>query len=115
VAVTREGNKQRGRRLVLASGDTRFWVVPFNRVAQLSSFEVDTSQLSGLFGIIQVDIRDSYAPTGGSSTTVIRKSFAVKAGDALSVVLDGEYQLIGGIDLRTNFSGPIVSLAASFR
>lgn len=113
--VTRQSYPQRARRLVCTSGDTRFFVVPRNKIGQLSGLEIDSSALSGLFGVITVDIRDSFAAIGQSSGTVVRKSTAVKAGDSISVVLDGEYQLIGGVDVRANFSGIIVSLAAAFR
>lgn len=115
MAITRESYRQRGRRLVCTSGDTRFFLVPRNKIGHLSGLEIDTSALSGLFGVITVDIRDSFAAIGQSSGTVVRKSTAVKAGDTISLVLDGEYQLVGGIDVRTNFSGAIVSLAAAFR
>jgi len=115
MAITEESYRQRSRRLVCGSGDTRFFVVPANRVAHATMLEIDTSPLSGLFGVITFDIRDTFLPSGGASGTVVRKSTAVKAGDVVSVVLDGEVQLIGGIDVRVNFSGPIVSLSAAFR
>lgn len=113
--MTREGFLQRGRRLATSSGDTRFFVVPANRIGYLKEVEWDSSGQSGLFGVITIDIRDSYLAIDGASTTVIRKSIAVKAGDVGSIILDGEYQLLGGIDVRVNFGGPVVSLAAAFR
>jgi hypothetical protein len=113
--ITKEGYQQRGRRLSTSSGDTRFFVVPANRIAYLTEMEWDTSGQSGLFGVITIDVRDSYLAIDGASTTVVRKSIAVKAGDIGSIILDGEYQLLGGVDVRTNFGGPIISISAAFR
>ena len=113
--LTKEGYKQRSRRLVCASGDTRFWLVPANRIAHLTGMEIDSSAQSGLFGVITVDVRDSFQPISGSSGTQVRKSTAIKAGDVMSLSLDGQVQLLGGIDVRVNFSGPIVTLESAFR
>lgn len=115
MAIAEKGLTQRSRRLVCTSGDTRFFVVPTNKIGQATAMEVDTSALSGLFGVITLDVRDSYQAIDGSSTTTVRKSTAVKAGDTISIVLDGEFHLMGGIDIRTNFTGAIVSLSAAFR
>lgn len=114
---TLEDRKKRGRVITCASGDNRFWVVPQNMIGQLTDIEIDTHYLSGLTGVIQVQVRDSYntSPTATqTSGTVIRKTLAVKAGDVVSVQLNGDFQLYGGVDVRVDFSGPIVSLAAIF-
>ena len=116
MALTPQSFKQRGRRLVCQSGDTRFFLVPANRPAQLAGIEVDTSNQSGLIGNIEVQIRDSYLASGAAtSTTIVRKSFSVLGGNVESMVVDGEVQLIGGVDVRTSFSGPIVTVSAGFR
>lgn len=113
--VTREDLRQRGRRLVCASGDTRFFLVPRNQIGYATQLQVDTSALSGTFGVISVQIRDSFQPISGASGTVIRKEVGVLAGDVIAEDLGGAYPLIGGIDVRVTRSGPIVSLGAVFR
>lgn len=115
MAITQQDYRKRGLRLVCTSGDTRFFVVPGNVIAHLADLEVDTRNQSGLAGAIGIQVRDSYAPTGGTSTTAIRKEMAVKAGDVVTVSMDGDFQLIGGVDVRTTISGPIVSISAAFR
>lgn len=102
--------RTRGRRLVAGSGDTRFFVVPQNRIAHATELEVDTRNLSGITGVISLQIRDSFAAIDGSSGSVIRKEVGVKAGDMVSFQIAG-VQLLGGVDIRSSFSGPIVSLA----
>jgi len=113
--VTREDYKQRARRLVCASGDTRFFLVPRNQIAHATHIQVDTSDLSGVAGAISVQIRDSFSPISGSSGTVIRKELAVRGGDVVAEDLGSAYQLIGGIDVRVDVSGPIISLGAVFQ
>lgn len=115
MAVTKDVIPQRSRRLVCTSGDTRFWVTPPNHPALLTQLEVDASSLSGQFGVITLDIRDSYLPSGGSSTTVVRASKAVKAGECVSFVLDGEAIVFGGVDVRCNFPNAVVTLSAAFK
>ena len=113
--ITPEDYRQRGRRLVCASGDTRFFLVPRNQIAHATHLEVDTSDLSGTGGIISVQLLDSFQPISGSSGTVVRKEVGVLAGDVIAEDLGGAYPLIGGVDVRVDVSGPIVSLAAAFR
>lgn len=113
--ITREDLRQRGRRLVCASGDTRFFLVPRNQIGQLTNLQVDTAALSGRAGAINIQIRDSFQPISGASGTVIRKQVSVLAGDVIAEDLGGGYPLFGGIDVRVDTSGPIVSLAAVFR
>ena len=113
--VTREDYRQRSRRLVCASGDTRFFLVSRHQIGHATQIQVDTSDLSGMAGAISIQLRDSYQPISGSSGTVIRKEFAVRGGDVVAENLGSAYQLIGGIDVRVDVSGPIVTLAAAFR
>lgn len=113
MAFTDLDKRIRGRRLVSASGDTRHFVVPQNRIAYATDLEVDTRNQSGITGVISLQILDSFAPIDGSSSPVIRKEVGVKAGDMVSFAMDG-VQLVGGVDIRSSFSGPIVSLAAVF-
>lgn len=115
MALSQDYAQKRGRRLVCASGDTRFFLVPRNKIAHASQIEVDASDLSGVASVISVQIRDSFAPISGSSGTVIRKEFGVRGGDIIAEDLDEAYQLIGGVDVRVDVSGPIVSLSALFR
>ena len=113
--ITREDYRQRSRRLVCASGDTRIFLVPRNQIGQATHLQVDTAALSGRAGAISVQIRDSFQPISGASGTVIRKELSVLAGDVIAEDLGGGYPLMGGIDVRVSTSGPIVSLAAMFR
>lgn len=113
--VTAQDFRQRGRRLVCASGDTRFFLVPRNQIGYATHLQVDTSDLSGVAGAISVQIRDTFQPISGSSGTVIRKELAVRGGDVIAEDLGGGYPLMGGIDVRVDTSGPIISLAAVFR
>ena len=113
--ITPADLRQRSRRLVCASGDTRFFLVPRNQIGQATQLQVDTSDLSGVAGVISVQIRDSFQPISGSSGTVIRKELGVRAGDVIAEDLGGGYPLMGGVDIRVDVSGPIVSLAVLFR
>ena len=113
--VTREDYRQRSRRLVCASGDTRFFLVSRNKIGYASRIQADTSDLSGVAATITFQIRDSFQPISGASGTVIRKEFSVRAGEVVAEDLGGAYPLFGGVDVRVDVSGPIVSLAAAFR
>ena len=113
--VTREDYGQRSRRLVCASGDTRFFLVPRNTIGHATQIQVDTSDLSGVASAISVQIRDTFMPISGASGTVIRKEFSVRGGDVIAEDLGGAYPLFGGVDIRVDTSGPIVSLSAAFR
>lgn len=113
--ITQQDFRQRSRRLVCASGDTRFFLVPRNQLGYATHLEVDASDLSGVAGAISIQIRDSFQPISGSSGTVVRKELAVRGGDVVAEDLGGGYPLFGGVDVRVDVSGPIVSLAAVFR
>ena len=113
--ITREDYRQRSRRLVCASGDTRFFLVPRNQIGHASQIQVDTAALSGVASAISIQIRDTFMPISGASGAVIRKQFSVRGGDVIAEDLGGAYPLMGGVDIRTDVSGPIVSLAAAFR
>ena len=113
--VTREDYRQRSRRLVCASGDTRFFLVSRNQIAHAAQIQVDTSDLSGVAANISVQLSDTFQPISGSSARVIRKEFSVRGGDVIAEDLGSAYQLFGGVDVRVDVSGPIVSLAAAFR
>lgn len=115
MGLTKLDFSKRGLRLVCQSGDTRFFAVPGNKLAYVTDLEIDTRNQSGIAAVIGIQIRDSYAPTGGTSTTAIRKEIGIKAGDNVTVGMEGEFQIFGGVDIRTTFSGPIVSLSAAFR
>ena len=113
--VSRDDLRQRSRRLVCASGDTRFFLTPRNQIGYATQIQVDTSDLSGVASVISVQIRDSFQPISGSSGTVIRKEFGVRGGDVIAEDLGGGYPLMGGVDVRVDVSGPIVTLSALFR
>ena len=113
--VTREDFGQRSRRLVCASGDTRFFLIPRNKIGQATQIQVDASDLSGVASAISIQLRDTFQPISGASGTTIRKEFSVRGGDVIAEDLGGAYPLFGGVDIRTDVSGPIVSLAAVSR
>lgn len=101
--------------MVCASGDTRFFLVSRNQIGHATQIQVDASDLSGVASAISVQLRDTFQPIGGASGTTIRKEFAVRGGDVIAEDLGGAYQLVGGIDVRVDVSGPIVTLGAAFR
>lgn len=111
--------RNRSRRLVCASGDTRFFLTPGNKQGFITELEVDCSALSGRVGVTTIDIRDTYVPatTGtAATTTAVRKSTAVAPGDVVALSFEsGPIEVIGGVDVRVNNSGPIVSLSTVFR
>ena len=79
-------------------------------LAYISDMEIDTRTLSGRLSTVSLDVRDTYTPQGGSETTVVRKSIGVMAGDVIDVDLSEPLHVIGAVALRSNFSGPVVSM-----
>lgn len=107
--------KTRSRRLVCASGDTRFFNVSGNKLAYVTEIEVDDSARSGQVAVTTIQLLDAYVPaTTGTATTsqVIRKQTAVRAGEVIAVTIEGGAQFFGGLDVRVSSSGPIVTLHA---
>ena len=97
------------------SGDTRFFVTPINQLGYVTRLHVDTAFASGLFGTIQVQVRDVFQALSGSSGSVLRFQTQVLAGDVVDLDPDGAIEVFGGVDVRVNYSGPIVSMSAAFR
>mgnify|MGYP001605672272 CR=1 FL=1 len=104
----------RSFRVVCQSGDSTAFTVPTNMLGYISEIEVDSRAQSGQLSTIGIDIRDTFTPQGGSSTTQVRKSFGIRAGEVVGISLDAPVHVIGQVDLRCNWSGPIVSLTARF-
>ena len=101
----------RSFRVVCQSGDTTVLTVPTNMIGYIQDIEVDSRAQSGQLSTIGIDIRDTFTPQDGSSTTRVRKSFGIKAGEVIGITLDAPIYVIGQVDLRTNWSGPIVSMS----
>lgn len=99
--------------LTCTSGDTSGLIVPKNVIAHLESIEIDTSEISGNIGMVKVTVRDTYTPTGGSETTKTRKQVSVKCGDVVHIDVDGDVALFDEVELRTNVSGPVVTLGVA--
>ena len=106
--------KQTVRRQVCASGETIFYVTPANQIGHVTSMHIDAAYASGLASNIQLQVRDVYSPTGGSSSTVTRYQTRIQAGDIVDLALPA-IQCFGSIRVDANLSGPIVSLGATFR
>ena len=101
----------RAFRVVCQSGDSTAFTVPTNKLAYIQDIEIDSRAISGLTSTIGIDIRDTYTPQGGSSTTAVRKSLGFRAGDVLSIDLRAPLHVFGLVELRSTFSGPVVSLS----
>jgi hypothetical protein len=93
------------------SGDTSGIIVPANMIAHVKEIEVDTAAISGNASVVTIQILDKYTPTGGSLTTKVRKQVSVDCGGVIHIDTKGDIPIFTRGDIRTNISGPIVSLA----
>ena len=103
------------RSLVCASGDTTFYTTPGNKIGSIVQMTIDTAYASGQFGTIQINLRDTFGPLGGTSGTVQRYQTQVLAGDVVVIPDIVGIEFFGRLEVRTNLSGPVVSLGAILR
>jgi len=85
-----------------------------NFIGHLEELQVDTSEISGNISLVHVILQDIYTPTGGSEATETRKQVSLKCGDVIHVDLDGNYPIIGDLQVNVNVSGPVVAVGVSF-
>lgn len=95
------------------SGNTSALIVPSNAICHLEEIEIDSANISGNISIVNIEVRDTFTPQGGSSTTVTRKRVSLKCGDVIHVDTDGNQQLIGTVQINSSYSGPIVGIGVS--
>ena len=93
------------------SGDTSGIIVPDNMIAHVKEIEIDSAAISGNASTITIQILDKYTPTGGSLTTKVRKQVSVDCGGVEHIDTKGDIPVFTRGDIRSNISGPIVSLA----
>jgi len=93
------------------SGDTSGILVPANQIAHIKEIEWDTSALSGNAIAVSIAIVDKYTPTGGSATEKIRKQFGIPNGQVGHTDTKGDIQIFTRGDIRSNVSGPLITLA----
>ena len=103
--------KPRPFRVVCASGDTSVLTVPTDMLGYINDLEIDTRTLSGKTSTVTLDVRDTYTPQGGTSTTTVRKTVGVLAGDVIDVDLRAPLHVIGAVAIRSSYSGPVVSMS----
>lgn len=104
----------RGYEYACTSGNTSALVVPSDTIGHLEEMEIDTAEISGNISLVTVKVNDTYTPQDGSEETTTRVQKSLKCGDVIHVDLDGNYPLIGVININTNISGPVVSLGVAF-
>ena len=107
------------RRVACTSGDNTFFLNPGNKIGYVSSLNIDAFHASGLINTVQITLRDTFMPVGGSTGTsvIFQVSFDPDtAAEAMQEIsLPSPIQFQGLLEVRTNISGPIVSMAAMFR
>lgn len=111
--MTAEILPKRAYRTVLASGNTQMFTVPANMLGRIDKVELDSRPLSGQPYPLTIQLLDAFAPTGGSSTTVIRKQIQVTPGERVDIDEWAGIQIMGGCWGNTNVSGPIVSVVVA--
>ncbi len=92
------------------SGDTSGILVPNNMIAHVKEIEVDSAAISGNTDTIQIQVLDKYTPTSGTATTKTRKQFSLNCGDVIHIDVKGDLPIFTRGDIRTNISGPVVTL-----
>jgi len=100
------------------SGNSSGLVVPVHTIGYLEEMQIDTAAISGAVQpAATIIVRDfflvSSGTTGGVTTVVNRKQVSIGCGDDVHVDLEG-VPLMGTVELRSNVSGPVVSLGVAF-
>lgn len=100
------------------SGNSSGLVVPAHAIGHLEEIQVDTAAISGAVQpaatiIVQDFYLVSSGVTGGMTSVANRKQISIACGDDVHVDLDGGPPLFGAIEVRSNVSGPVVSLGVA--
>lgn len=96
---------------VCASGDTSCVIIPANNIGHIKSIDIDTAAISGNVTNATIQIYDKYTPTDGVATTTLRKQVSLPCGNVEHIDEKGDIQIFTQCDVRSNVSGPVVTLS----